>query len=263
MPTLDLFRGAWKVTASGYLLWAAVFLYHVVPSFPRTPDMWMLNCLLSPFGLAFGIIAPSAIPYLVARARQGTRSTLRETLRAVASFFPRVLRLLLALAIPTVVLLSCAYFRFYPPYGRTPSISTVLLVQFALIPVLNVVVSLAFAGVIIDNVGALRAVANSVLISTNNPLSVLCILLLSLIGDLVAVAVLFLEGGSPSAISQLILFAPALPAHSSAWVYTLWHVLRALATLPFATYASVLIVLVYQAATRRIQYPGIPSGQAA
>ena len=262
--TARLVTESWRVVRSAPLLWVAVFLPYAIPSLPPIRGLRSVDCLLAPMSLFAWLITLPAIPFLVAQAQQRQRPTLQETRRVVTSTLPRFLGLCVIEAIAAAPFILILAYPSDRPDAASFSVVAVLLARHVLIPFLGAVVAIAAAGITLDRLNGFQALADGVLIATNNVLIILPLsILISVIASGLNTGLDMLQAGPEFALRQLSAFAPTVPADNSAWQYAFWRLVSALLALPLSVYSSTLWVLLYNSATAKVAYPWIARNRAA
>jgi hypothetical protein len=176
----------------------------------------------------------------------------------VKSALPRLLGLCAITALPLACPILIGTYLVLGPDPVTPPPFAVLLGKLLVVPVLGAVGSIAVAAVTLDRLNALRALANAVLIGTNNilaivPLAVaMSVVTLGLRALLIAV-----EFGPEVAIQDVLLVFPTTSLPAAPWQQALHWVAHALFLLPVSTYGSAIWVLLYSSSTARVAYPWI------
>ena len=259
-----LLRDAWAVTRSAPLLWIAVLLSVLVPSFSGSIRHPLWDCFLAPVHFVATLIVLPAVPFLVDRARAGVSPALFEVKRVVISALPRLLGFYLIVVMiaiaPTVVLL----YIFSGPDPVVPSVLTIIAAKYLIFPSLGAVAGFAIAGISLHRLNGLQAFVDSVLIALNNLHIILVVaLLLSLIASALTSGLVAAHSGPEAGLHQLTAPSMTLPVNATAMQRATWGLAYTLLTLPLSTYGSALWVLLYLSATAKVAYPWIARSRPA
>ena len=259
-----LLNDAWTVVRTAPLLWLAILLPSAVPPLSGSSILRLVDCMVTPVRLLLSLIAAAAIPFLVVQAHRGLRPPVADVTPVVKSALPQLLGLY---AIATLLLaapLLIATYLVLGPDPVTPSPFAVLLGKLLVVPVLGAFTSIAIAGISLDRLNALKALANAVLIGTNNLLVIAPLALtLSVVTLVLRTLLVALEFSPELAIQDLVLVFPSTPQLPTAWQQALHWVAYALLLLPVSTYGSAIWVLLYTSATAKVAYPWIARNRPA
>lgn len=254
---LGTLRHAVRIAMGGPLLWALALIPSLLPNYTARYATWP-TCFLSVASIPVIAFVPLAIPSVVLHVHKGIAVSVSSTWQAIRGLWPRLLGLYALLLGPAI----CYGFALNTLLiGRSPQTSAtwgVVLVKYALTPWLGAVAWFAFAGIAIHHLNAFRAFANSILIATNNILSLATLgATLAILSLLPQVILLFLQGG-PSAAGRVVTTIPAFSTAGLSFLeYTLWSLLQAIAYLPISVLEAATWVLLYIEVTMRVAYPGI------
>ena len=157
-----------RVLESAPLVWLAVLVGSLVPTYPRSSVPWLLTCGLLVAQVGLTSVAVLAVPYLVLQAQVSEHANLASTWKAVKPSLPRLLVLYLILIIPLLCLAALYNYLIRLPDISPESIAYSVAAKYLILPFVGAIMSFSLAGISIDRLNGFHTLVNAVSISFKN-----------------------------------------------------------------------------------------------